>query len=464
MGGNLVAAGAKIPEWPCWLAAWPTLRGVARKQNACGDRESHFWCGLATCVRVPPLISLHTVVTLSRAVGHVASGEKVAADAVHKVEFFNHIANKTQTEDFAKSMVREKHSLLKYFRIAAAQAIGPRHPLLFPLVPHVLLNLCAGLPQGRCLLEAVETKLGAASFAGEVQEAWTSAFDAVAEAAIAAAPKGVRAPAALLSPPPVACLRRSLRVLSSVPHPRSVPSCRPCPPPSRSRCTSQAASSADRACSRTVAPSASCRLPPTSPSTQGPLRRAGAVLLSSFSPVRHLLSRRYTLAHPLLPLRPPPRDLVKADIDTLGCEIVYKWLSNAPDARALFHFAAGEDFRSSPECTRHGKSILNAVGAIVAGLRDFDSLGSTMEHLGVAHAKRKVVAEQFPPLGHAIMEGIKERLEDKWTPEVANAWESVYAVISVRIVSAMEAARVAESPKAPLPQVRPPASFPLDWN
>lgn len=135
--------------------------------------------------------------------------------------------------------------------------------------------------------------------------------------------------------------------------------------------------------------------------------------------------------------------------------MVHKWLSGSPDARALFHFAAGDDFRNHPECINHGKSILNAVGAIVAGLRDFESLGPTMEHLGTAHAKKNVMAEQFPPLGRAILDTIKERLGDKWTPEVANAWESVYAAISVRIVSAMEAARlVASSPKPAPPPVR----------
>lgn len=142
--------------------------------------------------------------------------------------------------------------------------------------------------------------------------------------------------------------------------------------------------------------------------------------------------------------------------------MVHKWLMTSPDARAMFHFAAGDDFRNHPECINHGRNILNAVGAIVAGLRDFESLGPTMEHLGVAHARKNVGAEQFPPLGRAIMEAIKERLGDKWTPEVANAWESVYAAISVRIVSAMEAARaIASSPKPPPPPVRAGSGAPF---
>lgn len=145
--------------------------------------------------------------------------------------------------------------------------------------------------------------------------------------------------------------------------------------------------------------------------------------------------------------------MIKADIDVIGTEVVHKWLTGQPDARALFHFAKEDDFANHPECITHGKNILTAVGAIVAGLRDFDSLGPTMEHLGASHGKRHVLAEQFPPLGRAIMDCIKDRLGDKWTPEVANAWESVYSVISVRIVSAMESARaLAQSPKpAPAP-------------
>lgn len=72
-------------------------------------------------------------------------------------------------------------------------------PLAHPVASHGTGRSHPRL-QSRCLLEALESKLGAETFDGELKEAWASAFDSVAEAAIAAAPKEVRPREPLIAP------------------------------------------------------------------------------------------------------------------------------------------------------------------------------------------------------------------------------------------------------------------------
>ena len=53
-----------------------------------------------------------------------------------------------------------------------------------------------------------------------------------------------------------------------------------------------------------------------------------------------------------------------------------------------------------------------------------------LRNLGLRHAGYGVVAGHYATVGAALMKTLEQGLGDAWTPEAAQAWASVYAVMS----------------------------------
>ena len=128
--------------------------------------------------------------------------------------------------------------------------------------------------------------------------------------------------------------------------------------------------------------------------------------------------------------------IVAQDLDTHGIKFFLRIFEIAPPALQLFSFKDDADLASSPAMKKHAASVMNTVGAAVAGLSDVASLIPVLQALGKRHANYGVESAHFAVVGEALIWTLADGLGDKFTPEVKEAWLQTWATI----VSVMEPA------------------------
>lgn len=105
----------------------------------------------------------------------------------------------------------------------------------------------------------------------------------------------------------------------------------------------------------------------------------------------------------------------------------------APEVRAMF----------PDDLSGQKKKLMAMLGTAVAGLSRLDTLLPAVRALGQRHAGYGVTAEQYAPVGAALLWTLEKGLGDGFTAETRDAWATAYGVLSGTMI---EAAR--EMPKA----------------
>ena len=115
----------------------------------------------------------------------------------------------------------------------------------------------------------------------------------------------------------------------------------------------------------------------------------------------------------------------------------------AATAADLFY---GRLFEIAPEVRRmfpddmaeQKKKLMAMLGTAVGGLTRLDRLVPAVQALGERHAGYGVTAAQFAPVGAALLWALQQGLGEEFTPEVREAWTTVYGVLSRTMIDAME--------------------------
>lgn len=76
------------------------------------------------------------------------------------------------------------------------------------------------------------------------------------------------------------------------------------------------------------------------------------------------------------------------------------------------------------------KKLLGALIMVVENLREPEMLGSALKGLGKRHETYHVLPEHYPLVGEALLETFATFLQEKWTPEVRDAWAEAYGVVA----------------------------------
>ena len=105
----------------------------------------------------------------------------------------------------------------------------------------------------------------------------------------------------------------------------------------------------------------------------------------------------------------------------------------APEVRAMF----------PDDLSGQKKKLMAMLGTAVAGLSHLDTLLPAVRALGQRHAGYGVSAEQYAPVGAALLWTLEKGLGDGFTSETRDAWATAYQVLSGTMI---EAAR--KMPKA----------------
>ena len=104
---------------------------------------------------------------------------------------------------------------------------------------------------------------------------------------------------------------------------------------------------------------------------------------------------------------------------TISRKFYDRFFEREPMARAMFQ----------PDMSLQQQKFFQMIGMLIAALNDESQLTSMLHDLGKLHARYGVTQEQFN-LGEEILLGaFGESLEDRFTPDVKDAWQAAYRFI-----------------------------------
>lgn len=113
----------------------------------------------------------------------------------------------------------------------------------------------------------------------------------------------------------------------------------------------------------------------------------------------------------------------------------------ADTAAALFY---GRLFEIDPELkplfksdiTEQGKKLMQMITMAVRGLTTLDKLVPAVEDLGRRHVAYGVRAKDYDTVGGALLWTLEQGLGSDFTPEVKDAWATVYGILATTMQGA----------------------------
>jgi len=119
-----------------------------------------------------------------------------------------------------------------------------------------------------------------------------------------------------------------------------------------------------------------------------------------------------------------------APIADQAADLFYDRLfETAPEVRELFPTEMGEQ----------KKKLMQMIGVAVQNLRNADVLVPAVQALGERHVDYNVKDEHYDSVGGALLWTLEQGLGDGYTPEVAEAWTTVYTVLADTMKAAARA-------------------------
>ena len=114
-------------------------------------------------------------------------------------------------------------------------------------------------------------------------------------------------------------------------------------------------------------------------------------------------------------------DEIKPQADEFVASFYDNLFTAHPEARPLF---------DTTDMQAQKKKLLNSLVLVVENLRNPDVLGGALKGLGARHVKYGALPEHYPLVGGALLTTFEQYLQDKWTPQVKQAWVDAYGAIS----------------------------------
>lgn len=115
--------------------------------------------------------------------------------------------------------------------------------------------------------------------------------------------------------------------------------------------------------------------------------------------------------------------------------------AGAPQAAELFYanlFARDPSLRAlfKGDMTEQGTKLVQMIGVAVSKLNDLDTLIPVLQGLGARHGDYGVKSSHYDTVGAALLETLEQGLGDAFTPEVRQAWTTVYGTMAGVMIEA----------------------------
>lgn len=114
-------------------------------------------------------------------------------------------------------------------------------------------------------------------------------------------------------------------------------------------------------------------------------------------------------------------DEIKPHADGFVTSFYENLFTANPEAKPLF---------GNTDMSAQKKKLLGSLVLVVESLRKPEVLNSTLRGLGARHVKYGALPEHYPLVGSALLTTFEQYLQEKWTPEVKQAWVEAYGAIS----------------------------------
>jgi hemoglobin-like flavoprotein len=92
----------------------------------------------------------------------------------------------------------------------------------------------------------------------------------------------------------------------------------------------------------------------------------------------------------------------------------------APDVKPLFR----------GDMTEQGRKLMATLGVVVNSLGNLEPILPAASALAKRHVEYGVKAEDYSPVGAALLWTLEQGLGKEWTPQLAEAWGAAYALLS----------------------------------
>ena len=114
-------------------------------------------------------------------------------------------------------------------------------------------------------------------------------------------------------------------------------------------------------------------------------------------------------------------ELIKPSADDFVASFYDNLFTANPEAKPLFE---------TTNMAAQKKKLLNSLVLVVENLREPEMLDSSLRGLGARHVQYGALPEHYPLVGGALLTTFEQYLQEKWTPEVKQAWIDAYGAIS----------------------------------
>ena len=114
-------------------------------------------------------------------------------------------------------------------------------------------------------------------------------------------------------------------------------------------------------------------------------------------------------------------ELVKPISDAAAEMFYAKLFELDPELKPLFQ---------ASDMKTQGNKLMTMIGTAVAGLSNLESIVSAVEDLGKRHVGYGVLDSHYDTVGAALLWTLEQGLGDAFTPEVKEAWATVYGILA----------------------------------
>jgi hemoglobin-like flavoprotein len=118
-------------------------------------------------------------------------------------------------------------------------------------------------------------------------------------------------------------------------------------------------------------------------------------------------------------------DMIAPHKDAFAHSFYQRLFTDYPQTQTLF---AQTDMR------RQEGSLAATLATVIAGVQRGDNLVPTLQQLGQKHKRHGAEAEHYPLVGAVLLETFHHYLGSRFTPEMQEAWEEAYEIISTQMM------------------------------
>ena len=82
------------------------------------------------------------------------------------------------------------------------------------------------------------------------------------------------------------------------------------------------------------------------------------------------------------------------------------------------------------DMTEQGRKLMATLGAVVNSLGNLEAVLPAASALAKRHVDYGVKADDYAPVGAALLWTLEQGLGEHWTPQLAEAWAAAYTLLS----------------------------------